>query len=136
MTTHPPPQPDLTKNQALVFDALRGVQGPLSAYEILDRLHNTGVRAPQQVYRALDKLLEFGVVHRLESINAFVACNHPDHEKQSMIAFAICEDCGQVNEFTDPALAKRLQGWAKGSGFGIKKTMVEVRGVCDDCNAA
>ena len=69
----------LTKNQGLVFDVLSHSQGPLSAYTILDKLRDHGFRAPLQVYRALEKLLEFGLVHRLESINAFVACAHP-HE--------------------------------------------------------
>ncbi len=65
---------DLTRNQSLVFNALDGASGPLSAYDILDKLRADGFRAPLQVYRALDKLVEYGMVHRLESLNAFVAC--------------------------------------------------------------
>jgi Fur family zinc uptake transcriptional regulator len=68
---------DLTKNQSLVMGALTNSDGPLSAYTILDQLRDHGFRAPLQVYRALDKLVEFGLVHRLESLNAFVACRHP-----------------------------------------------------------
>ena len=68
--------PALTKNQSLVFDVLTRAEQPISAYTILDRLREHGFRAPLQVYRALDKLLEAGLVHRLESLNAFVACAH------------------------------------------------------------
>ncbi|HSM41507.1 MAG TPA: transcriptional repressor, partial [Afifellaceae bacterium] len=64
----------------MVFDTLLAADGPLSAYDILDRLRDKGFRAPLQVYRALDKLLALGLVHRLESLNAFIACAHPDCE--------------------------------------------------------
>lgn len=127
---------DLTRNQALVYGTLHDAEGPLSAYTILDRVRAAGIRAPQQVYRALDKLLEFGLIHRLESINAFVACSHPAHEGHSVVAFAICEACGNVSEFYESALAEHLQGWADKAGFRIKKSTIEVRGLCDACAAA
>ena len=65
---------DLTRNQGLVLGALNHSEAPLSAYDILDKLRADGLRAPLQVYRALDKLVERGLAHRLESLNAFVAC--------------------------------------------------------------
>ena len=133
MTAAATDNPDLTRNQALVFGVLNAADGPLSAYDILDRLRADGIRAPQQVYRALDKLLAFGLVHRLESLNAFVACSHPAHEIHSTTAFAICEACGNVNEFSDAALAATLRDWAGGQGFRIKKSTIEVRGLCDAC---
>jgi len=58
------------------MDLLKNNKVPLSAYDILDKLHDFGFRAPLQVYRALDKLIELGLVHRLETLNAFVACQH------------------------------------------------------------
>ena len=105
--------PPLTKNQALVFDVLEKAEGPLSAYTILDKLRDHGFRAPLQVYRALEKLLEYGVVHRLESINSFVACAHPGENCHShgIVAFAICESCGQVMEFHDHEVDHRLMDW-------------------------
>lgn len=125
----------LTRNQGLVFETLRKAEGPLSAYTILDRLRDDGVRAPLQVYRALDKLVEFGMVHRLESLNAFVACSHPHHEghDHGMTGFAICEKCGQVNEFDDHEIGKRLTGWAKNCGFRPSRTTIEIRGLCKGC---
>lgn len=127
--------PALTKNQALVFRALEKAEGPLSAYTILDALRGDGLRAPLQVYRALDKLLELGLVHRLESLNAFVACAHPHCHASSMMAFAICERCGQVSEFSNAMVADQLNGWARDSGFQPSKTTIEIKGTCAACAA-
>jgi len=125
--------PDLTRNQALVLKALDSAEGPLGAYAILDALRDKGFRAPLQVYRALDKLLEFGLVHRLESINAFVACAHPECHAHSTIAFAICEKCGKVSEFGDKDVEGRLESWAKAHNFKASKTTIEIRGRCEKC---
>jgi len=134
MAAETPTVADLTKNQQLVLDALSGADGPLSAYTILDRLRERGFRAPPQVYRALDKLVELGMVHRLESLNAFVACRHPGCDThEETIAFAICEDCGQVAEISDDALSDELSKIAGRAGFLLKKSTVELRGVCGAC---
>ena len=130
-------QPQLTKNQSLVFDALSQTGAPLSAYGILDLLRDKGFRAPLQVYRALDKLVEFGLVHRLESINAFVACAHQKSDccAHGTVAFAICNTCGRVEEFLDHAIDHRLADWAKSKRFKAEKTTIELRGVCAACAA-
>lgn len=127
----------LTKNQAMVFETLSAARGPLSAYAILDRLRGEGLRAPLQIYRALDRLMELGVVHRLESINAFVACAHPHaHEEEALVAFAICEECGQVTEFAEDEVRRRLAEWAGANGFRATKTVIEMRGLCGRCGRA
>lgn len=131
-TTHP----ELTRNQSLVLGALTRAEAPLSAYTILDKLRDDGFRAPLQVYRALEKLLDAGLVHRLESLNAFVACAHPHCHTQGLIAFAICEDCGQVDEFSDPVVRERLGAWSSDHGFKVEKTTIEIRGHCAACLAA
>ncbi|KQQ79761.1 Fur family transcriptional regulator [Aureimonas sp. Leaf324] len=123
----------LTRNQKLVFDILEQADGPLSAYSILDALRDEGLRAPPQVYRALEKLLETGLVHRLESLNAFVACAHPHACAHALTAFAICEKCGAVTEFADAAVEARLAGWAGERGFVPKRTTVEIKGLCSAC---
>ena len=124
---------DLTRNQSLVFGALSRAEGPLSAYTILDQLRDDGFRAPLQVYRALDKLVETGMVHRLESLNAFVACSHPGCDSHETIAFAICETCGKVTEISDQALETRLRDLAREDGFTVKRAVVELRGLCAGC---
>lgn len=136
MNEHVHPSADLTKNQSLVMGALTKSNGPLSAYTILDQLRDHGFRAPLQVYRALDKLVEFGMVHRLESLNAFVACRHPGCDDHETIAFMICESCGQVNEITDNALTDRLKFLAGQAKYALKKSTVELRGTCSSCQAA
>ena len=124
----------LTKNQALVFGALTRAQGPLSAYALLDQLREQGFRAPLQVYRALEKLQSAGLVHRLESLNAFVACAHPHDHDHGLMAFAICEGCGQVAEFSDEMIEARLGDWASRTGFHASKTTIEIRGHCSSCH--
>lgn len=136
MTDHVHATEDLTKNQSLVMGALAKSEGPLSAYTILDQLRDHGFRAPLQVYRALDKLVEFGMVHRLESLNAFVACSHPDCGGLKTLAFMICEECGQVDEITDHSLAKQLSHLASEAHFSLKKTTIELRGLCKNCQTA
>ena len=125
--------PKLTRNQAFVFETLQNADSPLSAYTILDGLRDEGFRAPLQVYRALNKLVELGLVHRLESLNAFVACDHPDKDRHGTIAFAICEDCGQVDEFGDEQITARLADWATRENFYLDKTIIELRGTCQSC---
>lgn len=124
---------ELTKNQTLVLDALTRADGPASAYALLDQLRADGFRAPLQVYRALEKLIEYGFVHRLESLNSFVACAHPHEHGHGLVAFAICDKCGQVDEFSDRTVEKRLKGWAQDHSFTLCKTTIELRGTCANC---
>lgn len=135
MSAHHQTDSGLTKNQSLVYGALSKTDGPLSAYTILDNLREHGFRAPLQVYRALDKLVEFGMVHRLESLNAFVACRQPECDTHETVAFTICETCGQVDEVADHTLAQQLKALAREAGFALKKSTVELRGLCRTCAA-
>lgn len=127
----------LTKNQTLVFDCLAQSEGPLSAYTILDRLRDHGFKAPLQVYRALDKLTDSGLVHRLESMNAYVACAHPNEDcaRHGMTAFAICEGCGAVIEFHAHDIETQLAALARAQGFSAQRMTVEMRGLCANCKA-
>ncbi|MEP3274920.1 MAG: Fur family transcriptional regulator [Stappiaceae bacterium] len=135
MTTHHSVQGDLTKNQNLVYGALSSATGPLSAYTILDQLRDQGFRAPLQVYRALDKLVEFGMVHRLECLNAFVACRQPNCETHETIVFTICDTCGKVAEVSDDKLCSDLRKLAETTGFHLQKSTVELKGFCKACIA-
>lgn len=126
---------DLTRNQDLVLKTLNAAEAPLSAYDILDRLRGEGLRAPLQVYRALERLIDGGLAHRLESLNAFVCCANTERHARTggTAAFAICQDCGKVDEFTDPAVEERLAAWAKKHGFAPAQTTIELRGLCAGC---
>lgn len=128
---------DLTRNQALVLGALTAAEAPLSAYDLLDRLRIEGLRAPLQIYRALEKLTEKGLAHRLESLNAFVACAEPHHHHRAgLVGFAICEGCGTVSEFADEVLKARLGEIEARDGFVARLTTIEIRGHCRACAAA
>ncbi|WP_176084106.1 Fur family transcriptional regulator [Martelella sp. HB161492] len=125
----------LTRNQSLVFDCLSHRHEPMSAYTILDQLRGEGFKAPLQVYRALDKLTEFGLVHRLESMNAFVACAHPEEDccRHGMTAFAICESCKKVIEFHAHEVEDALVAVSRKKGFKPEKMTIEIRGLCENC---
>lgn len=126
---------DLTRNQRHVLDLLLAEKTALSAYTILDRLRTKGFRAPLQVYRALEKLIELGRVHRLESLNAFIACSHPASEDHSLVAFAICKNCNSIIEFDDKAIANDVKKRMQIINFRPQNTTLEIRGICTGCQS-
>jgi Fur family zinc uptake transcriptional regulator len=129
------PTPRLTRNQFLVLSVLEGAEAPLSAYSILDRLRSHGLKAPLQVYRALDKLLDFGKIRRVESMNAFVVCQHADRDclHPAITGFKICDLCGAVEEFHDENVERALIKHVRSDGFRIKRTAIEIHGTCSSC---
>lgn len=128
----------LTDKQKIVLDALMKSDVPLSAYALLDQLRDDGFRAPLQVYRALEKLTEGDYVHRLESLNAFVACRHSgcDTEAPHTVLFAICERCNRVQEESDPSLFSTLSTLAERANFSFNSSVIELKGLCADCKAS
>jgi Fur family zinc uptake transcriptional regulator len=126
----------LTRNQQRVLARLEAAGGPMSAYGLLDQLRDDGFRAPLQVYRALEGLIGAGLVHRLESLNAFVACAGPHEHGQLTTAFAICDACGGVEEISDRLVSEALVGMIDSTGFSTRKAIVEFRGTCARCRPA
>lgn len=122
----------LTANQSKVLNVLTQANEPLSAYAILDALKDQGLRAPVQVYRALDKLLGVDLVHRLESLNAYVACNQCDGHEGTVI-FAICTECGVTLEISDDMVGHQVYEHAQKVGFKIQSQNIEIRGLCSKC---
>ena len=124
----------LTEQRRTVLQLLCVSEKPLSAYELLAQLRGVVKNpAPPTVYRALDFLLEQGLVHKLESLHAYIGCAHPDHPHASQ--FLICDDCGEVAEVEDPSVAKSLKAAGKAIGFRTKRPVVELRGTCAQCSA-
>ena len=107
----------------------------LGAYEILDRLRAEGLGSqPPVVYRALDFLIRAGFVHRIETLNAFVACT--EGAAGHVPAFLICRQCRRVIETpAEPAIGQ-LERAAQGAGFQIESAVREAGGRCADCRAA
>ena len=126
----------LTPIRRQVLEALLSTHRPLGAYELIDRLAALGGRpAPITIYRALDFLLAQGLVHRIESRNAFVACIHR-HERGDPVVFLLCDRCGAVGEAASPATASALKTAARAAGFTPKTPVIEIAGVCANCRNA
>lgn len=118
--------------QRQVLESLRQSSTPLSAYDLLDHLRDSHPKiAPPTVYRALAALTSRGSIHRLESLNAYMACQCGSHPQESILS--ICGDCGSVGEQASPDVLEILSGLAQASGFTPDRHVIEVHGVCGIC---
>lgn len=106
---------------------------PIKAYDILDQLRqeHRGA-APPTVYRALDFLLQAGLIHRVETLNAYVGCGDPD--RPHIGQFLLCRQCGTVAELDAPEITAILAQQAKKLGFQVDRQTVEIRGLCPQCS--
>ncbi|MGY4476937.1 Fur family transcriptional regulator [Bradyrhizobium sp. USDA 3364] len=115
-----------------ILRILQTAGGPMTAYEVLDAARKHEISAPPTVYRALNKLIEQGAAHRLETINAYVACVDPQHRHGAAV-FAICRDCGNVEELDEADAFRRLRATADKHGFKIETAVIELKGQCNAC---
>ena len=126
----------LTPLRRQVLQEMAGSHTAIGAYDVLDRLAKKGERrlAPISVYRALDSLVAAGMVHRLESRNAFFACHvsHAAGRKQIVLA---CETCGTIAEVAGDPVFDGITAAAEASSFRPSGVLVEVIGVCGRCQA-
>lgn len=123
----------LTRNQKVVLAALAGSAVPLSAYDILDlaQVRAKGLKAPLTIYRALDKLQALSLVHRIESLNAFVACDREPHTHP--VGFMSCEQCKTTVELPVSDCEELLRASARANGFRLDRITVELSGRCTSC---
>lgn len=122
----------LTVPRRDVFSVIAKADKPVGAYDIL-RLMPEGTKPPT-VYRALEFLESVHLIHRIESLNAYVLCCD-GHGHEHSAQFAICQSCGDVQEMQIPALEKILKdSHFKGVGFKPLATSMEIRGVCMKCD--
>ena len=126
-------QQNLSKNQQIIFDIIYNSSEPLKAYSILFNVQKKGIKAPLQVYRALDKLVELGKIHKIESRNAFIACQNSSCQISKATAFSICESCEQVSEISNTKLSKYLSNFADETGMKYSKYNLEFFGLCKKC---
>lgn len=133
----------LCEGRGLRFTALRRrvleivwtSHAPMGAYEILQVLQTEGrAAAPPTVYRALEFLLEHGLVHRLDSLNAFVGCANP--EERHISEFLICTGCTRVAEIDDARLRAAVEDSAAAAGFSVRRLTIELQGLCPRCAGA
>ena len=124
---------NLTKNQQIIFDLIDKSPEPLKAYSILFNVQKKGIKAPLQVYRSLDKLVEMGKIHKIESRNAFIACQNSSCQVSKATAFSICEMCEKITEISSSSLSKYLANFKDKDGMKYSKYNLEFFGLCKKC---
>ena len=124
---------NLTKNQQIIFDLIDKSPEPLKAYSILFNVQKKGIKAPLQVYRALDKLVEMGKIHKIESRNAFIACQNSSCQVSKATAFSICEMCEKITEISSSSLFRYLANFKDKDGMKYSKYNLEFFGLCKKC---
>ena len=123
----------LTPTRARVLEIVAESHKPVGAYDILQRLAGErGRAAPPTVYRALAFLVEQGLVHRIDSLNAYVGCPQPGRPHAAY--FFICRDCGDAAELHDDELSASLAACARRAGFQVETATVELAGICARCS--
>ena len=125
----------LTPQRRGVLTKLLTASRPLTAYELLDLVRpEDAAITPASIYRSLDFLVDVGLVHRLDSMRSFVACDHPDHPHGGQ--FLICRECGTVVEAEDKRIDRATEDLGERHGFTLEHRSVELTGVCGACRAA
>jgi Fur family zinc uptake transcriptional regulator len=133
---------NLTELRRHVLGLVLDAASPTGAYELLDRLRQTGRgAAPPTVYRSLDFLLAQGLIHKVQRLSAFVGCvagciAGPEDEGHKHAAqFLICRACGRVIELTNDEVSAALARAAKEAGFSVSNARIEADGLCRSCEA-
>ncbi|SFX50838.1 transcriptional repressor [Marinospirillum alkaliphilum] len=123
----------LTPTRRRVLELIVHSPGGAKAYDLLDALtaENPSARPPT-IYRAIDFLLSNGLIHRIESLNAYVSCACPEHAQAYQLL--ICKDCGKVQELHEESLDHQLDAAAARQGFYVEKKTIEVHGLCQQCH--
>lgn len=124
----------LTPLRKRVLELLLDQRAPAKAYDLLPLLDGEKTAKPPTIYRALDFLVRMGLAHRIESLNAFVACDVGACARSTI--FLICDNCGAAEEFDAGHALVDLAEAAKKDGFAIRSTMIEAKGLCSACQQA
>ena len=122
---------NLTKQRKNVLELVWKSHKPAKAYDILKQIDKKDSLQPPIVYRALDFLLKHGMIHKINSLNAFVGCSHPLIHEQCY--FLICEKCETAQECCNDSMKNEIAKTAKNEDFEVKKVSVEIRGICKNC---
>ena len=124
----------LTPLRRRVLELIWGNHRAVKAYDLLAALSDEdGAAKPPTVYRTLEFLMELGLVHRIDSLNAFVGCPQPDRRHSAQ--FLICGGCGEVSEMNAASIDRAVADQAAGSGFALSRQIIELHGKCPQCAA-
>jgi Fur family zinc uptake transcriptional regulator len=126
----------LTPQRRQVLELVWSSHAPIGAYDIIGRMtrEQGETVAPPTVYRALEFLLAHGLIHRIESLNAYIGCPCP-HTRHAG-HFLICRNCHAAEEVQDGDLTAALETCARRRGFASERETVELRGLCAACTSA
>ena len=126
----------MTEQRRRVLELLWASGRPTGAYELIEavKLRDSRPVAPPTVYRALHFLMAQGLVSRIESLNAYVPCVHPERDHDCL--FFICGGCRASVELEDPRIGGLLAEDAAALGFVATRRTVEVEGMCARCAEA
>jgi len=115
-----------------VLELVWASHAPIAAYDLLKALRQEkdNAEAPT-IYRALDFLLQHGMVHKIESMNAFVGCDRLGNPHA--VQFLICTECKQVLEQENAELSRMISNYAISNNFTITSQTVEFLGICSNC---
>jgi len=125
----------LTPIRRQVLEEVWASHEATKAYDLIERLSRHGGQVkPPTVYRALDFLLAQGLIHRIESLNAFIGCAHPQDPHHAILL--ICSQCGDIEERSSDRVHAELGRLAADSGFAVRSEVIELRGLCHRCRKA
>ncbi|WP_310633095.1 Fur family transcriptional regulator [Paraburkholderia sp.] len=125
----------LTPIRRKVLELLLASGRATKAYSLLDEMRQIHPgSAPPTVYRALDFLLSAGLIHRIESINAFAVCHDLTQCQHGILV--VCQQCGNVTELHEPKLRQALVAQIEAAGYRLSGDGIELKGVCAQCQAA
>ncbi|CAN7621199.1 Fur family transcriptional regulator [Paraburkholderia terricola] len=125
----------LTPIRRKVLELLLNSGRATKAYSLLDEMRQIHPgSAPPTVYRALDFLLSAGLVHRIESINAFTVCHDLTQCQHGILV--VCQQCGTVTELHQPKLRQALVAQIEDAGYRLASDEIELKGLCAACQAA
>lgn len=118
-----------------VYTVLLDYNQPVVAYDLLANVAKTYARemSPMSVYRSLDALCLMGLAVRVESLNAYLPCQHSGHDHQHVML--VCDQCGHADEIEDGGISKKLENDAKSHGFAPSRQVLELHGTCEGCKS-
>jgi len=126
---------NLTPVRRRILEIVWRTHEPIRAYDILNELAKEREKAaPPTVYRALEFLIDVGLVHRIDSLNAFIGCD--EAARTNVAQFLVCQRCHRVAQIDDPEINKLLVGKSLAAGFRIEPTLLEIKGLCGECKAS
>lgn len=129
-----------------VYRLILQADKPLGAYDLINALQQIRNQSPKDtdktsaniapptVYRTLEFLLEFGLIHQLSSINAYIPCCHP--RDTHIAGFLICEKCRHVQELSNPPVSQIVEFSQSQAHFQVRKSTIELSGLCQNCQSA